>query len=180
MADMENKYPAIQAEDRIEDTAQLNARAACLINPASGIANDFLNHFNEILLLVENLPILLPEMIEELLQWTPTTYSQYFTRSKLPGSAAALARYEAIVPRARAYFDRQVDHLNSRAVDIVNHISAHRDNDGDLDPDKVSAYCEVSSSEFRRELDLLAMFVNCGYEATVAAAHRDAGCRIAS
>ncbi len=42
-----------------------------LVNPNSGIANDFLNQYNEILLLVENLPVLLPEMVDDLLAWRP-------------------------------------------------------------------------------------------------------------
>ncbi|HMN79137.1 MAG TPA: hypothetical protein PKA20_04310, partial [Burkholderiaceae bacterium] len=62
----------------------LEERAANLVNPASGIANDYLNHFNEILLLIENLPTLLPEMLDELLEWKPVTYREYFAKSLLP------------------------------------------------------------------------------------------------
>jgi len=143
--------------------SELHQRAACLINPVSGIANDFLNHFNEILLLVENLPMLLPEMVDELLEWQPSTYSDYFNRSRLPGSVAALARYATIEPASRAYFDDNVSRLNAMAVEIVAEISEHRAEDGVIPPEKVSGFCEIASARFRAELDLLAGFVNCGH-----------------
>ena len=54
---------------RVFEIEEQLKQANHLVNPTSGIANDFLNQYNEILLLVENLPILLPEMIEELLAW---------------------------------------------------------------------------------------------------------------
>lgn len=56
------------ANDAMTGLDTLEERAAALVNPASGIANDYLNHFNEILLLIENLPTLLPEMLDELLE----------------------------------------------------------------------------------------------------------------
>jgi len=77
------------AENETANVDSLEQRAACLVNPASGIANDYLNHFNEILLLIENLPTLLPEMLDELLEWNPVTYREYFAKSQLPGSARA-------------------------------------------------------------------------------------------
>ena len=64
----------------------LELRASALVNPASGVANDYLNHFNEILLLIENLPALLPEMVDELLGWKPVSYRGYFERSPLPAA----------------------------------------------------------------------------------------------
>lgn len=65
-----------QAGIASQESGTLEERAASLVNPASGIANDYLNHFNEVLLLIENLPTLLPEMLDELLEWRPVTYRE--------------------------------------------------------------------------------------------------------
>lgn len=146
----------------------LHARAACLINPKSGIANDFLNHFNEVLLLVENLPLLLPEMVDELLTWRPQTYVEYFNRSKLPGGPVALARYESLPCEVREYLDFHVDRLNQLAVEIIAKISANRDAEGAIPPEKIADYCQSAGAEFRAEVDLLSTFVNCGYAAVQA------------
>lgn len=168
-----NQPDAVLAERDVANQSairDLNARAACLINPESGIANDFLNHFNEILLLIENLPILLPELVDELLQWYPVSYADYFRRSPLPGGTAALDRYNALSDEAKSYFDHLVERLNIKAVEIVERISTHRRPDGTIPPEEVGEYCAVASTAFRSELDLLALFVNCGYGAAISAA----------
>lgn len=152
-------------DDSPQNDESLHARAACLINPQSGIANDFLNHFNEILLLVENLPILLPEMVDELLTWAPLTYEEYFRKSKLPGSPIALANYKSLPHEVRSYFNLHVSRLNEMAVDIVANITTHREPDGTVQPEKVADYCQEASIAFRSELELLSTFVNCGYAA---------------
>ena len=144
------------------DPSDLAARAACLINPASGIANDFLNHYNEILLMVENLPVLLPEMVDELMQWRPTTYIEYFQKSPLPGGSHALSRYQQIAPAARLRFEVLVVQLNAKAVEIVAKISAHRRADGSIEADEVAGFCAVASVDLRALLDTAADFVNFG------------------
>jgi hypothetical protein len=148
------------------DPSDLAARAACLINPASGIANDFLNHYNEILLMVENLPVLLPEMVDELMQWRPTTYVEYFQKSPLPGGRYALARYEQIDPAVRLPFEELVEQLNAKAVEIVAKISAHRRADGSIEADEVAGFCAAASEDLRTLLDAAAAFVNFGATAS--------------
>ena len=78
MAAPQNDLESIPAADgRSHDRSELGmevsleAQAAALVNPKSGIANDYLNHFNEVFLMIENLPILLPEMVDELMEWRP-------------------------------------------------------------------------------------------------------------
>ncbi len=45
--------PALAAEGPLED---IQRRAEAIVNPASGLANDYLNLFNEIVMLIEQLP----------------------------------------------------------------------------------------------------------------------------
>lgn len=140
----------------------LAEKAALLTNPVSGVANDFLNHFNEIFLLVENLPILLPEMVDELMQWQPITYVQYFERSNLPGRTQALADYERIDPAFRRAFDATVDELNAMALGIVAGIGRHRNDAGGLEAEDVSEFCAEAALEFREALAVASSMVNSG------------------
>jgi hypothetical protein len=135
----------------------LEERAAALVNPASGIANDYLNHFNEILLLIENLPTLLPEMLDELLEWKPVTYREYFAKSQLPGSVRALQIYDGLDENFRRDFESIIDGIASIEV-----IRAHRSQTGDLDPSRVSEFCENASSAIRSALNRAADLVNNG------------------
>lgn len=148
-----------------DDDSDLAARAAQLVNPKSGIANDFLNHFNEILLLIENLPLLLPEMVDELLQWRAKTYREYFQNSNLPGSAAALEIYANLDPEFRRDFEMMVARLNLMALEDIHFIKEHRGPNGEIDPDEVSEFCQTAAIEFRDALERAANMVNHGQSA---------------
>jgi hypothetical protein len=137
-------------------------KAALLTNPASGLANDFLNHFNEIFLLIENLPVLLPEMVDELMQWQPITYLEYFERSNLPGRSQALADYERIDPAFRTSFEALIDRLNTLALQIIAGIGRLRNDDGGLAAEDVAEFCADAALEFRKALDLASSTVNKG------------------
>ncbi|MEQ8824499.1 MAG: hypothetical protein RIC14_09000 [Filomicrobium sp.] len=143
--------------------SDLEERAAELVNSASGIANDFLNHFNEILLLIENLPVLLPEMMDDLLRWRPQTYVEYFEKSNLPGSARTLETYRSIDPDFRHLFEARVDALNLMAEEYIDVISEHRKPDGSIVPEEIEEYCEKMAPKFRAALAELAEMVNHGY-----------------
>jgi hypothetical protein len=141
----------------------LEAKAAALVNPASGIANDYLNHFNEILLIVENFPILLPEMVDEMMQWKPVSYREYFKNSPLPGGADALRIYDSLDENFRTDFESMVELLNGIAMGAIKVILTHRMPDGTIDPDAIGEACEEHSADLRAVLARAADLVNHGY-----------------
>jgi hypothetical protein len=143
--------------------SSLEAQAAALVNPESGIANDYLNHFNEILLMVENFPILLPEMIEEMMQWKPVSYTNYFKNSPLPGSAETLRIYEALDKNFRTDFEAMVELLDRIVLSSIELILSHRLPDGSIDPEAIGEICEQHSADLRTVLARTADLVNHGY-----------------
>lgn len=152
----------ICAEPARTAATDLAERAALLTNPVSGIANDFLNHFNEIFLLVENLPVLLPEMVDELVQWQPITYVEYFERSNLPGRSQALADYERIDPAFRRAFDVAIERLNAMALRTIVGIGRYRNDEGGLEADDITEFCAEAASELREALDAASSMINTG------------------
>jgi hypothetical protein len=143
--------------------SSLDAQASALVNPESGIANDYLNHFNEILLMIENLPVLLPEMVDDLLQWKPASYTEYFEKSPLPGSREALRIYGGLDPNFRTDFESMVELLDGIVLASIVVISEHRLQDGSIDPDAIAEVCEQYSADLRVVLDRTADLVNHGY-----------------
>jgi hypothetical protein len=141
----------------------LESRAAALVNPASGIANDYLNHFNEILLLIENLPALLPEMIDEILAWKPVSYREYFSNSPLPGSVKTLEIYDSLDEEFRVDFESMVKILDKIILESIKIVTDARRPDGTLDPGDVEDVCETLSAKLRLVLDRTADLVNHGY-----------------
>ena len=143
--------------DEIED------RALSLINPASGIANDYLNLFNEIVMLVEQLPTM-PELMDDLLAWRPTSYNEYFTRSPLPGSNSAIEVYEKLDRAFRSAFEAIVAELDRQATGVVVAIRRHVRTKGDSDPQGLAELCEKGGASLRETLERAVEIVNHGVE----------------
>jgi len=89
-----------------------------LVNPASGLANDYLNLFNELVLMLEQIPEM-PELLDDLLAWKPVSYQDYFHNSKLRGGPAAIKAYGRLSPAFRRRFETFVAELDLVAVASV-------------------------------------------------------------
>src|SRR5579859_1703196 len=85
--------------------ADHSARAALLsaanINPRTGLATDYLNHFNEAVMLLEMIPDM-PECAEDFLSWRPLSYAEHFTASNFKARDLAVEAYNAADARIRA------------------------------------------------------------------------------
>ena len=97
---------AAQASDTTADDVggDLETRAKALVNPTSGLANDYLNIFNELVMLVEQLPEI-PEFADDILAWRPRSYEEYFRQSNLPGRQGALDAYARLERSFRDEFE---------------------------------------------------------------------------
>ncbi len=149
---------------RIFEIEEQLQQANHLVNPSSGIANDFLNQYNEILLLVENLPILLPEMIEELLAWNPRTYEEYFRTSPLLGGHLAIEIYQALDKAFRQEFEEQIAKINilaSKAILVIGHQLRGSE---EMRAEDIELFCEEISTTMRAEIEKAADLVNHGLE----------------
>jgi len=90
--------PAPKREARI---ARLRAAN---INPRTGLATDYLNHFNEAIMLLEMIPDM-PECAEDFLGWRPLSYAEHFTASHFKARDLAIAAYDSADVHIRAEFD---------------------------------------------------------------------------
>ena len=76
------------AEDWSEgDRGAAKRLAEANINPATGLATDYLNHFNEAIMLLEMLSSC-PDCIEDFLAWQPLSYREHFCEFALQGPPA--------------------------------------------------------------------------------------------
>lgn len=104
-ADSDSARPAF-------DAAQL---VAANINPKTGLATDYLNHFNEAIMLLDLLPQM-PECIVELMGWEPLSYEEHFAGSNLKDRDLTIAAYEMAEPIARVRLDELADTMNALLV----------------------------------------------------------------
>ena len=85
-----------------DDGADMGAArlAEANINPATGLATDYLNHFNEAIMLLEMLSSC-PECRDDFLGWRSMSYREHFEASRFKGRAMAIAAYDAADPNLR-------------------------------------------------------------------------------
>jgi len=82
------------------------------INPRTGLATDYLNHFNEAIMLLEMIPDM-PECAGDFLEWRPLSYAEHFHASNFKARDLAISAYESADPAIRAEFDQLTGTMTS-------------------------------------------------------------------
>ena len=82
------------------------------INPRTGLATDYLNHFNEAIMLLEMIPDM-PECADDFIDWRPRTYHEHFRASHLKAHEIIIQAYDEADPLYRAQFDRAIGTMTS-------------------------------------------------------------------
>jgi hypothetical protein len=98
--------PALEAGAR---AAQLRAAN---INPRTGLATDYLNHFNEAVMLLEMIPDM-PECADDFLEWHPLSYAEHFTASNFKARDLAISAYHSADEHIRVEFDNITSAMTS-------------------------------------------------------------------
>ncbi|OPF91872.1 hypothetical protein [Rhodopseudomonas palustris] len=103
---------AAQSAPSRYDEARAAQLASANINPKTGLATDYLNHFNEAVMLLEMIPDM-PECSEDFLSWHPLSYAEHFKASNFKARDLAIEAYDTADPGIRSDFD-----------DITNNMTA--------------------------------------------------------
>src|ERR1700751_5447779 len=74
------------------------------IHPVTGLATDYLNHFNEAIMMLE-LAAQTPECIEDFCAWRPLSYCEHFAASSFKERELAIAAYDLADPALRRRLD---------------------------------------------------------------------------
>lgn len=95
------------------------------------LATDYLNHFNEIIMLMELIPDA-PECLEDCRAWEPKSYVQHFQDSSIADRDLAIAAYPYSPPQFRGPFDYVVGEMNrlvSTALPAIEAATEKNDED---------------------------------------------------
>jgi hypothetical protein len=101
------------------------------ISPKTGFATDYLNVFNEAIMLFGLLGDM-PEMIEELVIWEALSYEEHFRRSNFHAKDLAIAVYRLIPSSRKAPFDEMSIELGHMVHDAIKDAEKIINNGGDL------------------------------------------------
>jgi hypothetical protein len=111
-----SQAPPKAGDDTDARAAQLRAAN---INPRTGLATDYLNHFNEAIMLLEMIPDM-PECAEQFLGWQPRSYREHFTASHFSARELAIEAYDSADTHVRVEFDN----ITAAMTSILTSVSA--------------------------------------------------------
>lgn len=132
------------------------------INEVTLLATDYLNHFNEIIMLFELLPDM-PDMLEEAQAWEPKSYAQHFKDSCFAEKDLAILAYDNAPARYRVPFDRTVQHLDDLVADAMDGLVSAIEAD---DLQRLSVTAERVTGNLRRFVDVASGIIH-GQERTM-------------
>lgn len=87
------------------------------------LATDYLNHFNEIVMLLDMLPDM-PEMIEECKAWQPKSYAEHFADSTFSDRQLAIDAYARVPSRYRKPFEETISQINTLILGSIARLDA--------------------------------------------------------
>jgi hypothetical protein len=143
-----------------DDGARAARLRAANINPRTGLATDYLNHFNEAIMLLEMIPDM-PECAEDFLGWQPLSYSEHFTASNFKARDLAIEAYNSADAAIRSEFDN----ITSAMTSILTAVSTAM---REVQQDKTRATLAEQATGWVKPLVALAGgIINGGAEADV-------------
>lgn len=106
-----------------EGALSANALQRANVHPESGMATDYLNHFNEVVMLLEMLGDM-PEMADEVLAWSPCAYAEHFERTHYAEAETVIAAYAAAPRALKAHFETIIAALDESLAEAQARVRA--------------------------------------------------------
>ena len=88
------------------------------ISPETLLATDYLNHFNEVVMLLEMLGDA-PEFMDDVRLWRPMGYAEHFSQGGFRHKALAIAAYDQAPAVYREPFEETVAEIDRTILDCV-------------------------------------------------------------
>lgn len=93
------------------------------INGVTLLSTDYLNHFNEIVMMLE-LAVDMPDVLEEMGAWQVKSYAQHFRDSGFSHKDLAIAAYDHAPEAYRLPFDQTIAEIDRMVADAVPRVGA--------------------------------------------------------
>ena len=149
--------------DRPEDTAsgdalaELRSRAGeANINETTLLATDYLNHFNEFVMVLDLIPDM-PECLEDAEAWQPKNYRDHFRDSAFSAKELAIEAYDHAPADYRDQFESLVDMIDGLIPKGLDRIRSAID-EGNVD--RVGFECTNTSKMLQKLMDLVSAVIN--------------------
>src|SRR5262245_37512809 len=118
------------------------------INESTLLASDYLNHFHELVMLLEAISTEPETFAGDLLSWRPLTYEEHFAESGFRDKNLAIAAYRRAPARIRARFDEAVARLHGEALTLITEVAAALESGK-----RLNKSCEAAAARLRVLID---------------------------
>ena len=136
------------------DSAEVEALRARMagtnINPETLLATDYLNHFNEIVMMLDMVPDM-PDLVEDCKEWQPKSYPDHFAESTFRDKDLAVEAFAHCPPRYREPFDETIRQIDSLALSAVARMEAMLQ---DGETEALAAQARAASRAIQRLMDM--------------------------
>lgn len=151
-------------EDRFtsEEEVLRSELAAANINPDSFLATDYLNHFNEIVMLLE-MALDMPDLMEEAAGWRPASYVEHFQDSGFVARDLVIKAWGMAPPGVRTRFESAVSQLDSLILSVLDVLMKAGAADGTFDS-QTRATVNSAQAEMQDQLSELNAIIHSGSE----------------
>ena len=136
--------------EELETFLAISARAeGTNINPQTLLATDYLNHFNEIVMMLEMIPDM-AECYEEAQAWAPKTYQDHFRDSQFRDRDLAIEAYDHVPEKYKKPFEEIIAQMNALVSGSVERIGAVMQAGS---PDELRFICSEASRGLQTLMD---------------------------
>ncbi len=147
----------LSMSDSISELEKFRARAVDTnVNATSLLATDYLNHFNEALMLAEMLADM-PDLADEFAEWSPKLYKDHFIDSGIADKQLAIDAYDFCPTEYRAPFDSTVAKVNRQLVLLQKSLLSDR---VALEAGEKAAFITAKCNLIRKLIDRAAGIIN--------------------
>lgn len=148
---------------RDEPVMDLHQRlAGTNINAQTFLATDYLNHFNEIEMLIEMLPTM-AECFEDICMWQPKSYECHFSDSGFKDKDLAILAFRQAPALVRKRFDEVIANLDRCIIDAIETLKEAYEMGV---PEQLDVLSANLSTELRQHIDQASAIIN-GHNVTV-------------
>ena len=126
------------------------------IDETTLLATDYLNHFNEIVMLLEMVPDM-PDMLEEVKAWQPKSYTDHFKDSTIADKDLAIEAYDHVPGIYREPFEQTIEQINLMIASTVERLETNiRDGQDDV----LRANVQTLSGILQRLMDIASAIIH--------------------
>jgi hypothetical protein len=126
------------------------------IDPLTLLATDYLNHFNEIVMVLELIPDM-PDCLEDAEEWAPKSYQQHFADSQFRDRQLAIEAYDHVPVRYKVPFEDMVAQMDRMVPWGLQRIKEALDSG---DNERLRIVCTDVSRRLQKMIDIASAIIH--------------------